>query len=68
MDCKTWLKKALFGKDMILYEIIREQAKLEGFTKKQLHEARIALGVKTFHQIDDDSDTNWFWYLEGQDA
>lgn len=36
-----------------------------GVSQAELKEARKALGVKTFHQFDEDGDTqNWFWYLE----
>lgn len=68
MDCKTWLKKELDGKDAILCDEIREKCKREGFSKKELREARAGLGVKTYHQINDDSKVNWFWYLPWEDS
>ena len=63
MDCKEWLEKQLSGCDAVLCDTIRACAKEQGFTKKQLKEARAILGVKTYHQLNDDADTNWFWYL-----
>lgn len=64
MDCKTWLKNELSNGIPVLCDTVRNNAKEQGFSKKQLREARAILGVRTFHQIDDDSSVNWFWYLE----
>ena len=63
MDCKVRLKAELNGKDIILCDEISKKCKREGFTKKELRETRAVLGVKTYHQIDDNSKANWFWYL-----
>ena len=39
--------------------------KERGFTGAELKEARKNLGIKTFHQFDEDgASENWFWYLE----
>lgn len=63
MDCVEWLKTGLEGKDIILCDEIRRKSREAGFSKKELREARALLGVKTWHQINEDSDVNWFWYL-----
>lgn len=69
MTCVEWLKKELKGKDVILCDEIRKKSRKAGFSKKELREARAVLGVKTWHQINEDSDVNWFWYLpEEQNA
>lgn len=44
---------------------VREAAKKQGFKRSELKAARKELGVKTFHQFDEDGPTpNHFWYLE----
>lgn len=69
MTCVEWLKNELKGKDVILCDEIRRKSRKAGFSKKELREARMLLGVKTWHQINEDSDVNWFWYLpEEQNA
>lgn len=63
--CKKWLYERLKNGEWVLCDLIRNEAKEKGFTKKQLKEARAILGVKTFHQFDDQGPTpNWFWRLE----
>ena len=65
MRCEEWLKEKLNGGELHLCEDIRAAARKKGFSQAELKEARKALGVKTFHQFDEDGDTqNWFWYLE----
>lgn len=64
MDCQSWLENLLTENECVLCEHVRQQAKEQGFSKKQLKEAREALGVKTFHQFDEGPTENWFWYLE----
>lgn len=64
--CDSWLRLQLQDKEMHLCDDIRKVAKKRGFTKKELKIAREVLGVKTFHQFDEDGPTpNYFWYLEG---
>lgn len=65
MSCSEWLREKLSDGELHLCEWIREDAKRSGFTKSELKQARVALGVRTFHQFDEDGETpNWFWYLE----
>ena len=64
-DCVGWLDKLLGDSEMHLVEDVREAAKLEGFSKAELKDARKQIGVKTFHQFDEDGPTpNHFWYVE----
>lgn len=63
--CDAWLKLQLQDLEIHLCDDIRKAAKKRGFTKQELKAARKAVGVKTFHQFDEDGATeNWFWYLE----
>ena len=65
MKCEKGLKEKLNDGELHLCEDIRTAARKKGFSQAELKEARKALGVKTFHQFDEDGDTqNWFWYLE----
>lgn len=65
MNCEKWLAKILKPGDWSICDDIREKAKKEGFSRKQLKDARKVLGVKTFHQFDEYSATgNWFWYRD----
>ena len=59
--CAEWLKDFI-GTDGCEYQFVKEHAFEEGFTKKELKEARRELGVKTRHLTDEDVE-NWFWYL-----
>lgn len=60
--CEKWLNDFLKQYDIVLCDTVRDGANKMGFTRKQLKEARKALGVKTTHLINGDSE-NWFWYL-----
>ncbi len=65
LECEKWLGSELRDGEFHLCEDIRERAKESGFTGAELKTARKNLGVKTFHQFDEDGATeNWFWYLE----
>lgn len=65
MDCKEWLRNKLKDHEIHLCDDIRQESKKAGYTKIELKEARRELGVKTFHQFDENgATTNWFWYLE----
>lgn len=65
MDCREWLKERLCGFEEHLCEEIRADAKKAGFNRRELKNARNSIGVKTFHQFDEDGATsNWFWFLE----
>lgn len=68
-DCKEWLSCLLKDTGLCLCDDVRDAAKEMGFTRQELKDARSQLGVKTFHQFDEDGATgNWFWYLEAQYA
>lgn len=64
-ECKDWLARQLEDGVVHLCEDIRKRASERGFSKRELKNARIELGVKTYHQFDEDGPAeNWFWYLE----
>ena len=47
MDCKEWLAERLGKRGTeIPCDLIREEAKTAGYTRKQLKAARLELGVK----------------------
>lgn len=65
MSCVEWLKWILRDHEFHLCEIVKREAKNAGFNLKDLKIARKQIGVKTFHQFDEEGATpNWFWYLE----
>lgn len=65
MDCEKWLAAILKPGEQMLCDYIRVEAKKKGFNRKRLKEARKVLGVKAFHQFDEDGATdNWFWYRD----
>ena len=65
VDCKTWLRKFVLEQQMPLVEGVKERAAELGYSKKELRRAKLELGIKTWHQFDEDGATeNWFWYLE----
>ncbi len=64
MNAKIWLQEKLSDGELHLCESIREAAKEDGISKKDLKAARKELGVKTHHQFDEYGETpNWFWYM-----
>ena len=62
MSCTKWLYELLKKGNQYSCEAVRRMAKQEGFTKKELKEARCELDVKTIHVFAPDED--WYWYLE----
>lgn len=63
-ECEKWLAEFLRKESTVLCEIVRKEAKNKGFTRRQLRDARKAIGVKTFHQFNGSEATpNWFGYL-----
>lgn len=65
-SCEKWLGVLLGDGEMHLCDEVRSGAKEKGFSKTELRAARKKLGIKTFHQFDEEGETgNWFWYLEG---
>ena len=64
-NCTDWLKEKMSDGEIHLCEMVREEARQRGYPKTELKVARKSLGVKTFHQFNEDGATpNWFWYLE----
>lgn len=65
MHCEDWLKDYMSDGELHLSSEVRHKAKVQGYSKSELREARKKLGVKVFHQFDEFGDTgNWFWYAE----
>ena len=66
MSCADWLKLFLTkGGNCVLCDIVREEALKQGFSRKDLRDARKELGVKTYHMFDDVGELpTWFWYRE----
>lgn len=63
-NCKNWLKEYLIKNGSTECSFVKEEAKEAGFTKQEIKLARKELGVKTWHQFDEDGATpNWFWHL-----
>lgn len=67
MDCQDWLLKYLRccgGFSNV--DTTRRAAEAAGFSRRELKQARRNLGVKAYHQFEDESKEplNWFWYLE----
>ncbi len=70
MDCIEWLRERIPPGTAAVCDGIREDAKKAGFSRKDLKQARKALGVKTYHDVDDESGElvpQWFWYREEED-
>lgn len=64
-DCEKGLAEKLKPGELVLCDLLRAEARKEGFTRKQLKDARKALDVRTFHQFDEIGATpNWFWYRD----
>lgn len=65
-NCSIWLRDWLLRNgNWCLCDDVRREAVKAGYARRELKEARKALGVKTFHQWEDGAETqNWFWYLE----
>lgn len=66
-NCSDWLKNRLEIEkgEPILCDIIREEAKSQGYTKVDLKSARKEIGVKTWNDHVANGETlNWFWYIE----
>ena len=69
MKCREWLREKLGDSGTHLCEDVRAAAREAGFSRAELRQACKETGVKTFHQFDEDGETqNWFWYLEVRDA
>lgn len=66
MNCEEWLRQRLTGEEFLLCDHVREEAKQQGFSRKQLKEARKKIGVKTSNDWAcwEDGAKNWYWYLE----
>jgi hypothetical protein len=63
-ECEKWLHELLRlnGRSWTVW--VYEQAKEKGFKKSEVKAAKKSLSVKTWHQFDEGTATeNWFWYL-----
>ena len=64
MGCEEWLLEVLKDGGPHLCDEIRTGARKAGYSRANPRRARKELGIKTFHQFDEDGETpNWFWYL-----
>lgn len=64
-ECNNWLMEILKDKELHLCNNVKAEATKNGFCKAELRQAKKDIGVKTYHQFDEDGATeNWFWYLE----
>ena len=60
-----WLRKYLSDGEPHLVDNVREAYRAAGFMRSEIKAARKSLGVKTFHQFDENGPTpNYFWYIE----
>lgn len=60
-----WVREYLSDGELHLVDTVREAFKSAGFTSSEIKTARKTLGVKTFHQFDENGPTpNHFWYIE----
>lgn len=58
----AWMNARFQREETILCARLREEATAIGISKRQLKAARLHLGIKTWHQFDEGSATeNWFW-------
>lgn len=66
IDCEQWLYELLKNEGHCLCNLVRDEAKNQGYSKAELKAARKKLGVKTWHQfeVDGSSTQNWFWFLD----
>lgn len=64
-----WLRERLPPGTAAECDGIRKDAKAAGYTKRELKLARRALGVKTYHDYDEEDGLvqQWFWCREAED-
>lgn len=65
-DCEKWLFNFLKDKDIILCDVVRDEAKKQRFKKSEFKAARKSLGVETLNDwaANEGGETlNWFWRL-----
>lgn len=66
-DVENWLERRLKGRGEVNVEDIRRDARATGIKRKQLREAKRALGVETINDWAANGETlNWFWLLPQQ--
>jgi len=68
MDCEKWLEDFFERWGTVTCEFVREEAQRNGYSKIELKKARKTLGVKAWHQFDEETDghLNYFWYIPGK--
>lgn len=65
-EAVKWLQEYLSDGELHLVDNVRAAYKEKGFASAEVKAARKLLGVKTFHQFDEDGQTpNWYWYIGG---
>ena len=64
-ECEKWLREFLNREYFILCDTVREEAEKQGFTRKQVKEARKTLGVETINEwaANEGKTLYWFWGL-----
>ncbi|WP_330948879.1 hypothetical protein [Virgibacillus sp. MG-45] len=64
-SCEVWLYEFLKGKDFVLCDVVREEAKKQGFKKSEFKAARKNIGVETISNANwsENGTTEWFWRL-----
>ncbi len=64
ITCEKWLFVFLKSQGLTCCDYVRKKAFEQGFTRKELKQARKALGVKCWNDSVINGETlNWFWYL-----
>ncbi len=61
-EIEKWLIDILQRWEDPCVDFVREQAKLKGYKKAELKEARQKLGITTVNN-NIDGETNWYWCL-----
>lgn len=63
-DCKTWLRAKYADRPWHPCKIIADEAREQGFTKRELKDARKALGIIMLSKYDENYKAlNYFWCL-----
>lgn len=63
-NCEIWLHAFLAKNPLTDYKDVMRAAKNEGFSRKEMKDARKSLGVKTYHRFVAGTDVKqWLWYL-----
>lgn len=65
-NCEKWLEEFLSENGKTLTDVVKNIAKLEGFTKSKLNSARKKLDVLATNNFDKTkaTTTEWYWELK----